>query len=676
MNQYKMRRVLRASAASMTVAACLGAQAADDDIDEVVHRLITPASQVSFGLGYLFDDNMRFGQYTGLNQRGASAALDVDIRRRDDDSGTWWLVSGHDLGRDSRDLRVEHARQGAWRYYIEYAELVRHSQYTVNTGLAGVGTSSLTVDGTALRDVDPRTRRKSLALGFAHSLPAGWDLSIRFKNEEKDGTRLFGRGTPGSQQWLAEPIDHTMQQVDVILGFTGERFQMQTGYYGSFFLNRHQALGIDDPAGDPSNLRDIASFSPIGLPPDNYAHQLYVTGGYDFTPSTRGTFKVSRARAAQDDRFFVDPAPGITANSLDGQVDTTLVQAGVTARPTPALSLLANGRYLNREDDTPIRQYFDEGGSTYDGRNEPRSLKSKVGKLEGTYRLGSGIGITGGVDYELRERNTSPLRVVSFREETEERGVRVAFKRMMSETVNGTLLLQRSWRDGSDFATNLLADGSEGSNLVAPIHLADRDRDKIRLTGDWTPTRDLALQGMVEFTSDDYGGRELGPREGASQMFALDASYAFDDFWKGTAWAQRGETRLEQDSLSGGSTWTARTRYKDRAFGLGVRGTVGDRLELGADLSESHSDGMFLFSSVDQTAESLPDVGYQLQSVKVYGKYRARADFTMRLDLVAERWTTNDWQWADYVYSDGTTLSQDEDQNVVFVGVMAIIGWR
>ena len=128
--------------------------------------------------------------------------------------------------------------------------------------------------------------------------------------------------------------------------------------------------------------------------------------------------------------------------------------------------------------------------------------------------------------------------------------------------------------------------------------------------------------------------------------------------------------------MSGGSTWTARTRYKDRAFGLGVRGTVGDRLELGADLSESHSDGMFLFSSVDQTAESLPDVGYQLQSVKVYGKYRARADFTMRLDLVAERWTTNDWQWADYVYSDGTTLSQDEDQNVVFVGVMAIIGWR
>jgi len=83
-----------------------------------------------------------------------------------------------------------------------------------------------------------------------------------------------------------------------------------------------------------------------------------------------------------------------------------------------------------------------------------------------------------------------------------------------------------------------------------------------------------------------------------------------------------------------------------------------------------------LFSSADSELESLPYVGYQVQPLKLYGKYQMRPDVALRLDMVAQRWKTNDWQWADYVYSDGTTLSQDDDQNALFIGVTAVIGWR
>ncbi len=674
-NAY-VSRTFKVTAMALAVAASLGARAADEEMDEFVYRLITPASSVSLGLGYLFDDTARFGQYTGLSESGTSLTLDTDIRRRDDETGTWWLIRGHDLGRDSRDLRVEHTRQGQWSYYLELAELVRHSQYRVNTGLSGLGTSSLTVNGVPLRDIAPDTRRQSVTVGYGQTLPAGWDVSIRFKNEEKDGIRLFGRGTPGTQQWLAEPIDQTMQQLDVVVGFTGERFQMQTGYYGSYFLNRHHGLAIDDPAGDPTNSRDVASFSPMGLPPDNYAHQLYLTGGYNFTPTTRGTFKVSRTRATQQDRFIVAPAATVSGDNLDGQVDTTLLQAGVTARPLTNLSLLANLRYMNRDDRTPVQPYFTEGGKTYDGRNEPRSVKSKVGKLEATYRLGHGYSVIGGLDYESRERNTSPLRVVSFREETDETTVRLAMRKMMSETVNGTLQVQHAMRDGSDFYTNLQADGSEGSNLVAPIHLADRDQDKVRLMGDWTPTRALSFQGMIEYSRDRYDGREIGPRDGDAQFVSLDVSYAINDFWKATAWGQRSDTRLDQVSQSGGNDWTAKTRYQDRAFGVGLRGIVGDALDVGLDVSESHSDGLFLFSSESSDIESVPDVGYQTQTVKLFGRYKLQPDFSIQLDVIGERRKTNDWQWADYVYSDGTTLSQDSDQNVLFIGLTGIVTWR
>ena len=85
---------------------------------------------------------------------------------------------------------------------------------------------------------------------------------------------------------------------------------------------------------------------------------------------------------------------------------------------------------------------------------------------------------------------------------------------------------------------------------------------------------------------------------------------------------------------------------------------------------------MFLFSSTATTAESLPNAEYQIQGLKLYGKYQMQKDLALRLDLVHERWESNDWQWRDYVYSDGTTLSQDPDQNVLFVGLSAILSWR
>ena len=676
MKSKNARRTIKLSAMAIALSSAFAANAAMREIDEITSRLITPTSQVGFGVGYLFGENMRFGQYTGLKQPGWLMNLNADIVRREAETGTWWYVKAHDLGHDSRDVRVEHTRQGAWTYYLEYAELTRHSQYDVTTGLTGVGTNDLTINGTSLRTINPSTRRESIAVGGGFVLPAGWDVNVRFKSEEKQGTRLFGRGTPGAQQWLADPIDFTMQQVDVTLGFTGEKFQMQTGYYGSFFMNEYRALNITDPAGDPTNSRNIASFSPLGLPPDNYAHQFYVTGGYNFTPTTRATFKVSKARSTQEDRFFLETAPGVTTDSLEGEVETTFLQAGITARPNSKLSLLANVRQMDRDDQTPIQQFFVTGGRTYDGRNEPRSVKSTFGLAEATYRLGGGYSVTAGLDYEARERNTSALRVVSFREETREHGYRLALKRMMSATLNGSIAFQRAIRGGDDFETNVLADGSDGSNVLAPIHLADRERDKLKLTASWTPTRDFSLQGLIEFSEDSYGGRLLGAREGNASVISLDAAYAINDFWQTTAWALRNDTRIDQAARTGSNDWQSHTRYRDVAAGVGIKGTVSEKLKIGFDFSESQSDGQFLFASADTAAESLPDVGYSMRTTKFFGEYRMKPDLALRLDVVHERWETDDWQWRDYVYSDGTTITQDSSQDALFVGLMAVVTWR
>ncbi len=141
--------------------------------------------------------------------------------------------------------------------------------------------------------------RDNIGLGFDKMLFGNWDLQVRFRNEEKDGTRVFGRGTTGTGpvgsfgqfEFAPEPINSTTRQLDVKVGYSGADFQLSGGYYGTMYSNQYNGLNF---AG---GLGALSTFTPIALPPDNHSHQLYLSGSYGFTPTTRGNFKVAYAKA-------------------------------------------------------------------------------------------------------------------------------------------------------------------------------------------------------------------------------------------------------------------------------------------------------------------------------------------------------------------------------------------
>src|SRR5213075_2453650 len=144
-------------------------------------------------------------------------------------------------------------------------------------------------------------------------------------------------------QFTPEPINSVMRQIEATLNYNGERLQMSGGYYGTMYDNHNPALNITE-ATPTAN----ATLTPIALPPDNQSHQLFLSGGYSFSPTTRGTFKLAKGRWIQDDQFVVPTTVGRT--DLGGRVDTTQAQMGITTRPTSKLSLLANLRYDDRDD--------------------------------------------------------------------------------------------------------------------------------------------------------------------------------------------------------------------------------------------------------------------------------------------------------------------------------------
>src|SRR5882672_5217686 len=510
----RTRAALRTTGIAVAVLAAFGSARAAQPEPLAGSELNTEASSVSLGVGLSSKDSRRFGEYNGITERGAYGLIDFNLVKRDDETGTWTQLFGRNVALDNPQLRFEQSRQGDWGYYIDFARIPRFEPYTVTTGVTGIGTPNLTVPAapTVGGPFSIKTTRDRVDLGGEKFFLGNWDVQVNFRNEQKTGARVFGRGSTGTGptgsfglfEFTPEPIDSVTHQIDAKLNYTTSALQLSGGYYGSFY-NNNQSNGLNIIGGNPG----LASFTPIALPPDNQAHQLYLTGGYNFAQTTRGNFKLAYTKATQTDAFIspVNPpqAPG-TGDNLMGRVDTTLAQAGVVSTPMPKLTLRADLRYENRDDKTPVYMYFTGTSptSTSNGENEPRSIRTSTAKVEAAYALPDGYRLTGGIGWEQKWRNVSAVRIVSARDTTDEMSYRLELRRMMSETLTGALAYVHSDRTGSPWLTTVLNDGvTPGSNLIAPISLADRTRDKVRFTANWNPTDPLTLTFFVEAAKDD-----------------------------------------------------------------------------------------------------------------------------------------------------------------------------
>ncbi len=627
-------------------------------------------SEISAGVGVVDKDNQKFGEFSGLRDKGGYLLLDADVVRRNDAS--WMKLRGSNLGLDSRRLRFDQERQGDWGYFVEYDAIPRFAPYTVRTGVAGIGSDTQTVATTATPQSDYRfkTERENIAAGFNKLLGRGFNVQVRFRNEEKHGNRVFGSYSP--LLFHPEPIDWTARQWEANVGYNAGRFQFLGGYQGSAYDNDKQRLNLLGGAFTPSF---------VALPPSNEAHQLHATGGYSFTQTTRGTFKLAYTRATQNEAFSVPTLGG--QGSLDGRVDTKLMQLGLTMRPIPRLSLLADLRYEDRDDKTPQRPYITATAANpqYNGLNNPRSFESTRGKLEASYLLPAAIRLTGGVERDVRERSVPDARSVPYRAETEETAYRVELRRSLSETLTGAVAFMHEEREGSApaRATYNPATFPEG-NVVMPYAWNDRDRDKVRVTLDWTATQRLSITAVLEDAKDKYASLDTfteGLHRADSKFYSLDANFAVSDVWEFSAWLSRTELESHQQTVQRGpfatttGLWDAGLKMVGDTYGAGVRAKPLARLQIGADLVHSYDRDRFDMNrlSGNVAVTSLPNIYWRMTSLKLFAKYALQRNYGVRLDFAHDRRSTDDWTWQNWVYPDGTRVIQNPKEKVNFVGI-------
>lgn len=746
------------------LAALQTAYAADDEVTQYTK----PESSISVGMGVVSGtsaDRARFGLFNGMREKSVYGLFDIDYINRDDTTGTWTTFTGHHLGLEDRDASILHQQQGDWKFGVNYSELVRHNPYTINTGELGAGTTNPTVvllatpgSGT---DIDLKLKREKIGVDIEKWITPALQFELNFKNEDKNGARLFGKGfncsnnstgtaTSGSSaldpgvclptgasvsQWallmLPEPIKSNTKQIEAKLNFVGDKLFLNGGYYGSFYRNSNKTIQptvpgtLNNPQGTPTalltDLQNIMEL-PIALPPDNQAHQLYLDGSYVFTPTTKTTFKYAYTHATQNEDFAsagLTGAPtGVT--NLNGEVNSTLAQLGLTTSPISKLSLLANVRYEDKQDKTPIAYYNVEGDSTNPANfftNSPASMKKVVGKVEGSYRVTGNYRITLGSDYELKDRSfpvptTDVAGLSALRIKTEETGYRAELRSTFSETLSGAMSYISSKRTGSDWyslstTTNatlistycggnpcygqlLPANSIIGlsATSIFPSMFADRERNKWKVMADWSPNEKLSLQVVVEDGKDKYtSGGTKGLQESGMSLYSLDATYTLSEKWKLTGYASRGDQILHVNHSTG---YVAVLRNISDSVGLGVTSKLSEKVQFGANFQLASDVNQYeqlldsALSTANQTTLAatggLPDVVFRQKTLQLYGIFSIEKSSAMRVDVIHQDTHFDEWTWGynnvPFTYSDNTTVSQQTDQKVTFIGVTYIYKWQ
>ncbi|MEO8385101.1 MAG: MtrB/PioB family decaheme-associated outer membrane protein, partial [Betaproteobacteria bacterium] len=450
-------------------------------VTDEARQLMEPESSVGIGAAGVSGDSRdraQFGMFNGMRKDGGYLLLDLYYLTRDNATGTWTSLQGRNLGLDNREFRALMQKQGDWKIYGDYSEITRRSPFSVNTAMQNAGNtrpvvSALAVPGSG-SDLDFKLQRKAVSGSVEKWILPNLKFEATFKNEDKDGVRMWGRGYDcasyvcGSSTTAAvnqatflknailmipEPINSTIRQFDARFNFHDEKLNLSAAYYGSFYTNKngnispivpnslyggngtlvgslYPAVGSNIIAGGGTSLQNVLQ-SPMALQPDNQAHQLSLSGNYAFTSSTRATFKYAYTHATQSKDFGsmgLDGAPGVA--NLNGRVDTVAAQLGLTSRPIKDLSLLANVNYARKEDKTPNALYNVEAKAIFPSttptsytnlnqvgvpgavwNNNHVSNTNLNGKVEASYRLPDNYRVTIGTDYKMVEREVPESRV-------------------------------------------------------------------------------------------------------------------------------------------------------------------------------------------------------------------------------------------------------------------------
>jgi MtrB/PioB family decaheme-associated outer membrane protein len=614
---------------------------------------------LDFGLGYVSDDSLRFGDYRGLEKEGAYAAVDGDVHFRNL-QGRYFDLYAYDLGYDSRRLEMRGGNQGSYQLRLAWSEIPKYRGYGTQTPFLGVGSDNLTLPAdwvhssttggmsaleSSLAAAQLKTQRKTLDAGATVNFARNWSYRVDYQRQEKKGTRSLGAGFYfNNSTILPAPVDFTTDQFDMGLSWTGQRAQVQLGFIGSYFDNGNTSLTWQNPfTAIPYHQTFRAA-----LEPDNEFYQFNLSGAFAITPRIRVSGQAALGELSQDEPFLpvtINPLYSdlpLPRLSLDGQLDTsTFNLAGkLSAKLSNRLSFAARGKFNERDNKTPVDLYMQVPADLVPSRtryNRPYSYEREQYSADLRFRAHRVFRLSGGAQQENIERTLQAT------ERTEETTVWGEAKVNPSFNSHLRLKLESSNRDVSNYAQP--DDGGPVDHpLMRKFNQADRSRERALIVFDFAPFEALGINLSYFHAKADYGKSEIGLQESDEQSYTINLNYAVGTKVNVYAFLTRDDIDADLLNTTGGSAvpWHAVTNDRITTAGLGLSTRISEKSSIGLDFVASGSKGDI---SVQTTADEDPfdPLKTDLTNTKAHFDYEANDHWTYKLYAEYEKYNSQDW---------------------------------
>lgn len=243
-----------------------------------------------------------------------------------------------------------------------------------------------TIINQSVHPTDIGIMRDTAAVDYRYTPNDNWDFTANYSNMRRTGSQvdsvLFTGTNNGSRVDVAKPIADTTQNFGVngeYIGTSawGQKFNAMVGYMGSAYKDDFADYTVQNPfcvgntcAGNGTATSPLAMMS---TPPDNQMNGVTGTVGADLPFKSRymGTVSYSGMRQnAQFLPFSINPvvlSGGVLANnlgslpaqSLNGSINTLLVNNVVTTQINPDLKTKLSYRYYDYDNQTPQLQISD-----------------------------------------------------------------------------------------------------------------------------------------------------------------------------------------------------------------------------------------------------------------------------------------------------------------------------
>jgi MtrB/PioB family decaheme-associated outer membrane protein len=610
---------------------------------------------LDFGLGYVTDDSLRFGDYRGLDEKGFYAAVDGDLHFRNLD-GRYFDMYARDLGYDSRQLEMRGGNQGFYELRFGWAEIPRYRGYGTQTPFIGAGSDTLTLPAdwvpanttggmTALNSSlvpEPlKTQRKTLDAGVTLKFARNWSVRADYQRQKKEGTRTLGAGMYFSNaSILPTPVDFTTDLFDIGLAWAGKRAQVELGFIGSYFDNGESSLTWQNPfSAAPEHQAFRAA-----LEPDNEFYQFNLSAAFAVTQRIRLSGQAVIGRMTQDEAFLpytINPIYSdlvLPRESLDGKVDVSTynLTGKLSARLNKRLSFTARGKWDERENKTPVDTYtpvVTDLLQVAERYNLPYSYKREQYSADLRWRAFPVLRLGAGG----RQHNID--RTLQAVERTKETTWWGEAKMSPWQIAQLRLKMETSDRDVSDYLQ-----GENGVPVDHPLfrkfNQADRERDRVLIELDLMPAMAVGINLSYFQASSDYDNSEIGLQESDDESWTLNLSYAAGSKVNFYAFLTRDDIDAELTNTAGSSTmlWNAKTRDRITTIGVGMSSEINEKSSIGVDLVSSDSKGDISVQT-GQEEEPFDQLKTELTNLKLHYDYRLSEHWGYKLFAEYEKFS-------------------------------------